>query len=142
MAIARLISRRSTCRRRAVGAILVKDRRVLSTGYNGAPSGLAHCAETGCLRELQKIPSGQHAEICRGLHAEQNAIIQAAYHGASIAGAILYCTNQPCSICVKMLINAGITELIYQDGYPDPLAEKLIAEAQLRVRRYQGGERK
>jgi dCMP deaminase len=142
MAIAHLVARRSSCLRRSVGAILVKDRRILATGYNGAPSGLAHCAETGCARQAMNVPSGQRAEICRGLHAEQNAIVQAAFHGASIAGATLYTTLSPCSICVKMTINAGIVELVYEDGYSDPLAEKLIAEAQLRVRRYQGGERK
>jgi dCMP deaminase len=136
MDMARLVSRRSTCLRRAVGAVLVKDRRMLATGYNGAPSGLAHCSQTGCLREELKVPSGERAEICRGLHAEQNAIIQAAFHGVSIAGATLYCTNQPCAICVKMLINAGIQEIVYGDGYPDPLAEKLLGEAQIRVRRH------
>lgn len=137
MDMARLASRRSTCLRRAVGAVLVKDRRMLATGYNGAPSGLAHCLETGCLREELKVPSGERAEICRGLHAEQNAILQAAFHGVSIAGATLYCTNQPCAICVKMLINAGIKEIVFKDGYPDPLAEKLLLEAQIRVRRHQ-----
>ena len=136
MDMARLASRRSTCLRRAVGAVLVKDRRMLATGYNGAPSGLAHCSETGCLREELKVPSGERAEICRGLHAEQNAILQAAFHGVSIAGATLYCTNQPCAICVKMLINAGIQEIVFGDGYPDPLAEKLLLEAQIRVRRH------
>ncbi len=139
MSIAALVSKRTTCLRRAVGAVLVKDRRILSTGYNGAPVGLAHCEETGCLRAEQNVPSGERAEICRGLHAEQNAIIQAAYHGASIAGATLYCTTLPCSICVKMLINAGIVEIVYQDGYPDPLAEKLLSEARIGTRRYQGG---
>lgn len=138
--LARLVSRRSTCLRRSVGTVLVKDKRILSTGYNGAPSGLAHCSVTGCLREDLRVPSGERAEICRGLHAEQNAIIQAAYHGVSIAGSTLYCTNLPCSICVKMLINAGIVEIVFQDGYPDPLAEKLLQEAQIRVRRYTRAE--
>jgi len=142
MEITRLIARRSTCLRRAVGAVLVKDRRVLATGYNGAPTGLKHCSDTGCMRQEQEIPSGERAEICRGLHAEQNAIIQAAYHGASIAGATLYCTTLPCSICVKMLINAGVVEIVFGDGYPDPLAEKLIAEARIGTRRYEEGERK
>ena len=142
ISLARLVARRSTCLRRSVGTVLVKDRRILSTGYNGAPSGLRHCREVGCLREAQKVPSGERAEICRGLHAEQNAIIQAAYHGVSIAGSTLYCTNLPCSICVKMLINAGIAEIVFEDGYPDPLAEELLSEAQLRARRYQGGGEK
>lgn len=140
MSLAELVARRSTCLRRAVGTVLVKDKRILSTGYNGAPVGLPHCAETGCLRQERRIPSGERAEICRGLHAEQNAVIQAAYHGVSIAGSTLYCTNLPCSICVKMLINAGIAEIVYQDGYPDPLAEVLLGQAQLRVRRYQKRE--
>ena len=139
ISIARLVSRRSTCLRRSVGAVLVKDRRLLTTGYNGAPSGLPHCAEAGCERQNRGVPSGERAEICRGLHAEQNAIIQAAYHGVSIAGAVLYCTNLPCSICVKMLINAGIEEIVYEDGYSDPLAEQLLFEARIRVRRYEGG---
>ncbi len=142
MSIAKLVARRSTCTRRSVGAVLVKDKRMLATGYNGAPSGLAHCSVTGCLRAEQNVPSGERAEMCRGLHAEQNAIIQAAYHGVSIADATLYCTNLPCSICVKMLINAGIAEIVYEDGYPDPLAEKLMLEARIRVRRYEEGEKR
>lgn len=141
MSITRLVATRSTCLRRSVGAIIVKDRRILTTGYNGAPSGLAHCRDTGCLRQEQGVPSGQRAEICRGLHAEQNAIIQAARHGVCIAGSTLYCTNQPCVICAKMLINAGIAELVFEDGYPDPLAEKMLEEARVRVRRFHGGKR-
>jgi len=137
MSITRLICQRATCMRRAVGAVLVKNKRILSTGYNGAPSGLSHCSVTGCMRKELNVPSGERAEICRGLHAEQNAIIQAAFHGVSIAGATLYCTTLPCSICVKMLINAGIEEIVYEDGYPDPLGEKLLQEAQIRVRRYE-----
>jgi len=142
MSIAKLVATRATCLRRSVGAVLVKDKRVLSTGYNGAPSGLAHCKETGCLRKDMNVPSGERAEICRGLHAEQNAVIQAAYHGVSIAGAKLYCTNLPCSICVKMLINAGISEIVYQEGYPDPLAERMLKESGIRTRRFKGGEGK
>ena len=107
-----MVARRSTCLRRQVGAILVKDKRILATGYNGAPSGLKHCEEVGCLRADTSIPSGQRHELCRGLHAEQNAIIQAAYHGFSIRGATLYCTNKPCVICSKMLINAGLISAI------------------------------
>ena len=142
MEITRLIATRTTCMRRAVGAVLVKEKRLLTTGYNGAPSGLDHCKEVGCLRQENDVPSGERAEMCRGLHAEQNAIIQAAFHGVSISGATLYCTTLPCSICVKMLINAGIEEIVYEDGYPDPLADKLLKEAQIRVRRYEGGSRK
>ncbi len=131
--IAQLVSRRSTCTRRSVGAVLVKNKRILATGYNGAPSGLAHCSEVGCLREQQQVPSGQRHELCRGLHAEQNAIIQAAYHGISIAGATLYSTTVPCSICLKMLINAGIRKMICVEGYPDQLTERFLEEAGIQI---------
>ena len=131
--IAQLVSKRSTCLRRAVGAVLVKDKRILASGYNGAPSGMKHCAEVGCEREKLNVPSGFRAELCRGLHAEQNAIIQAAYHGVEIKGSILYSTTMPCSICIKMLINAGIKKIIYLEGYPDPLAKRLIKESGIKV---------
>jgi len=134
--IARLVSRRSTCIRRRVGAVLVKDKRILATGYNGAPTGLAHCREVGCLRQKNDIPSGQRHELCRGLHAEQNAIIQAAYHGISIQGATLYCTTLPCSICLKMLINAGINEIVYEEGYPDELSENFLKEASIAITKF------
>ncbi|MDR2006048.1 MAG: cytidine/deoxycytidylate deaminase family protein, partial [Acidaminococcales bacterium] len=111
MEFARTAGKRSTCLRRAVGALLVKDKRILATGYNGAPQGLKHCGETGCLRQKLNVPSGKMHELCRGLHAEQNAIIQAALHGVSIAGATLYCTHQPCVVCAKMLINAGVKKI-------------------------------
>ena len=127
--IARLASTRSTCLRRRVGAVLVKEKNILATGYNGAPSGVPHCLDVGCLREQEKIPSGERHELCRGLHAEQNAIIQAACHGVSIQGSILFCTNFPCVICSKMLINAGIRTLYYLDGYPDPLSEQMLTDA-------------
>jgi dCMP deaminase len=129
MDMARLAARRSTCLRRAVGAVLVKDRRVLATGYNGVPSGITHCEETGCLRERMGIASGERHELCRGLHAEQNAIIQAALHGVSIRDSVLYCTNLSCVICAKMLINAGVRRIVYLDGYADPLAGELLKEA-------------
>jgi dCMP deaminase len=129
MAIAKMVSKRATCLRRSVGAILVKDKRILATGYNGAPAGLKHCEEVGCLRESSSIPSGQRHELCRGLHAEQNVIIQAAYHGISIKGATLYCTNKPCVICSKMLINAGIRKIYYDEGYDDALSDQMLAEA-------------
>lgn len=135
MSIAKMVAMRSTCLRRSVGALLVKEKRILATGYNGAPSGLKHCAEVGCLRENSGIASGTMHELCRGLHAEQNAIIQAAYHGFSIKGATLYCTNKPCVICSKMLINAGIREIFYLEGYDDELSEKLFQEAGIRVER-------
>ncbi|TWI76779.1 dCMP deaminase [Desulfobotulus alkaliphilus] len=138
MDITTLVARRSTCLRRAVGAILVKDKRVLSTGYNGAPGGVRHCAETGCLREQMQVPSGQRHELCRGIHAEQNAIIQAARHGVSISGATLYCTTRPCSICARMLINAGIEKIYYLEGYADPLSEEMLAEAGIPLEKIQG----
>jgi dCMP deaminase len=131
--IVELISRRSTCLRRAVGAGLVRDRRILSTGYNGAPSKLQHCLEIGCLRDLLCVPSGERHELCRGLHAEQNAIIQAAVHGVSTKDSTLYCTNHPCVICAKMIINAGITRIVIQDGYSDKLAADMLSEAGISV---------
>ncbi|MGW8187884.1 MAG: deoxycytidylate deaminase [Desulfobacterales bacterium] len=129
MNITTLVAERSTCTRRAVGAIIVKDKRILSTGYNGAPTGIRHCFEVGCLRESLKVPSGERHELCRGIHAEQNAIIQAAYHGVSVKDAVLYCTNQPCAICAKMIINAGIKKIYYQSGYTDALAQEMLTEA-------------
>jgi dCMP deaminase len=138
MDIANLVARRSTCLRRAVGAVIVKDHRILTTGYNGAPAGIRHCAEAGCLREAMNIKSGQRHELCRGIHAEQNAIIQAAYHGIPICGASLYCTNLPCAICTKMLINAGIVEIFYQEGYADQLSESLLGEAGISLRQIEG----
>jgi dCMP deaminase len=129
MGITRLVAGRSTCMRRAVGAIVVKDKRILTTGYNGAPGGLAHCAETGCLRQRLDVPSGERHELCRGIHAEQNAIIQAAYHGVSIRGGDLFCTTQPCVICAKMIVNAGIRTIHYEGGYADPMAREMLEEA-------------
>jgi dCMP deaminase len=129
MEIATIVSKRSTCRRRNVGALIVKDKRILSTGYNGAPAGLKHCIDGECLREQMNIASGERHELCRGLHAEQNAIIQAASHGVSIASAQLYSTHLPCSICMKMLINADISKVYYLDGYPDDLAVDMIRES-------------
>src|SRR6056297_2173642 len=133
MEIATLVAKRSTCLRRAVGAVIVKDKRILATGYNGAPSGVRHCIEVGCLRETLQVASGERHELCRGIHAEQNAIIQAAYHGVPICGADLYCTNLPCSICTKMLINAGIQTIYYRSGYADELAKDLLEEAGIRL---------
>ena len=136
MAITKLVAKRATCIRREVGAILVKDKRILATGYNGAPAGLKHCQEVGCLRENYSIPSGVRHELCRGLHAEQNVIIQAAYHGIPINGATLYCTNKPCVICSKMIINAGIKKIVYEEGYDDPLSDQMFAEAGLELLRF------
>jgi dCMP deaminase len=135
MAITKLVATRSTCLRRHVGAILVKDKRILASGYNGAPSGLRHCEEVGCLRANSSVPSGERHELCRGLHAEQNLIIQSAYHGISIKGAILYCTNKPCVICTKMIINSGIIKIYYEDGYDDPLSDQMLNEAGLEMER-------
>jgi len=137
MEMAHVVAKRSTCLRRNVGAILVKDKHILSTGYNGAPKGLKHCSEIGCLREQLKVPSGQRHEICRGLHAEQNAIIQAAVFGISIRDSILYCTDTPCVVCAKMLINAGVKEIVFSGDYPDELAKKMIHESHITIRRYQ-----
>lgn len=132
--IVELVSKRSTCIRRAVGAGLVRDKRILATGYNGAPSKLQHCLDIGCLREQLKVPSGERHELCRGLHAEQNAIIQAALHGVNTKGSTLYCTNHPCVICAKMIINAGIVRIVIRDGYHDYLAAQMLQEAGIRVK--------
>ena len=133
MDIARMVAKRSTCLRRHVGAILVKDKRILATGYNGAPAGLKHCEEVGCLREKISVPSGERHELCRGLHAEQNAIIQAAYYGIPIVDSTIYCTNKPCIICAKMIINAGINKIVYENGYNDLLADQMLMEANIEV---------
>jgi dCMP deaminase len=133
MEIARLVARRSTCLRRQVGAVLVKDKNILATGYNGTPSGITHCSEVGCLRQKLNVPSGERHELCRGLHAEQNAIIQAAKHGVNIAGATLYCTNSPCIICSKMIINSGVQRIVYLEGYPDDLSLEMLQESAIEV---------
>ena len=133
--IARTVATRSTCLRRQVGALIVKDRRILATGYNGTPKGIAHCSVVGCLREKLKVPSGERHELCRGLHAEQNAIIQAALYGISVKDSLVYATNHPCIICAKMLINAGIKEVVISDGYPDQMAKDFFKEAGIRVRK-------
>ena len=135
--ITRMVATRSTCLRRHVGAILVKEKRILATGYNGAPAGLKHCIEVGCLREEASIPSGTRHELCRALHAEQNAIVQAAYHGISIAGSTLYCTNKPCVICSKMLINAGIKRIFFDEAYDDDLADAMLDEAGIEIMRFE-----
>jgi len=135
MQMAHLAATRSTCIRRAVGAIIVKEKRVLTTGYNGAPKGMRHCEEVGCLREQMKVPSGQRHELCRGVHAEQNAIVQAAYFGVSIKDASMYITMSPCSVCAKMIVNAGISSVIYESGYPDELALEVLSEGKVQVRK-------
>lgn len=136
MQVAEVVARRSTCLRRNIGAVIVKDKRILATGYNGAPTGLAHCTEVGCLREKLGIPSGERHEICRGLHAEQNALIQAAKYGIAVEGSTIYSTTEPCSLCAKMLINAGINRIVYRDPYPDDLSRLLLSEAGVTVERF------
>ncbi|MGC8645158.1 MAG: deoxycytidylate deaminase [Thermoplasmata archaeon] len=136
MRIAFLAATRSNCVRRKVGAVIVKDRRIISTGYNGPPRGALHCDDLGCLREQLKVPSGERRELCRGLHAEQNAIIQAAYNGTAINGSVIYVTTHPCSDCSKMIINAGIKEIIFSEGYPDELSELMLIESNIVTRQY------
>jgi dCMP deaminase len=114
--------------------VLVRDKRILATGYNGAPANIAHCADAGCVREKLKVPSGERHELCRGLHGEQNAFLQAALHGTSLKGATLYCTTQPCIICAKMIINAGIQEIVIKGAYPDKMARKFLKDAKVKVR--------
>jgi dCMP deaminase len=132
-AIANMVRQRSTCLRRQVGAIIVKDKRILTTGYNGAPKGMKHCSEIGCLRETGDVPPGERHELCRGIHAEQNAIVQAAAFGVTIKDSALYCTHFPCVLCTKMLINAGIRRLVVQEAYPDDLSGEMLKEAGIEV---------
>ncbi len=129
MEITELVKTRSTCLRRQVGALIVRDRRIVSTGYNGAPSGIAHCAEAGCLRQQLGVPSGERHELCRAIHAEQNALIQAARYGSVVQGGTIYVTCQPCSLCAKMLINAGVDRIVFKGSYPDALATSMLDEA-------------
>lgn len=137
MEIAEVVSKRSTCLRHKNGAVLVRDKHILSTGYNGAPRGLPHCSEVGCLREELKIPSGQRHELCRGTHAEANSIIQAALHGISTADATMYSTHQPCTLCAKLIINAQIKEVVYATPYADELAVRLLASAGVKLRKFE-----
>ncbi|MCK4422807.1 MAG: cytidine/deoxycytidylate deaminase family protein [Candidatus Omnitrophica bacterium] len=135
MEITKLVATRSTCLRRQVGAILVKDKRILATGYNGAPTGLKHCYDRGgCLRQKEKIPSGQRHELCRAIHAEMNVLLQASSYGVNIKGSTLYATNQPCILCAKMLINAGVKDIIISSGYPDPQAVAILKEAKIKIK--------
>lgn len=136
MKMAELVATRSTCLRRNVGAVVVKEKRVLTTGYNGAPKGLRHCAEVGCVRLQNHIESGTRHELCRGVHAEQNAVIQAAYFGVSIKDSTIYTTNFPCVMCAKILVNAGIREIVYKDDYVDELSRKVLSESGVAVRRF------
>ena len=136
MEMANVAKKRSTCLRRQVGAVIVKEQRILSTGYNGVPTGIKHCDEVGCLRKKLNIPSGERHELCRGLHAEQNAIVNAANFGVSLKGATLYCTTQPCLICTKMIINAGIKRVVYEEGYPDNISLQMLEESNVELERY------
>jgi len=138
MRIAHMVAERSTCLRRKVGAVAVKDKRMLATGYNGVPAGISHCLDVGCLREKLGIPSGQRHELCRGLHAEQNVIIQAATYGVNISGSDIFCTTQPCLICTKMLINCGVKNIYFAQGYPDELSQDMIREAGIHFEQLSG----
>ncbi|MCK9310844.1 MAG: cytidine/deoxycytidylate deaminase family protein [Bacteroidales bacterium] len=131
--IAKVVATRATCLRHTVGAVIAKDKRILSTGYNGAPRSTEHCLDIGCIRIRENIPSGKNHEKCRAVHAEQNAIIQAAIHGVSIAGATLYCTHQPCILCAKMLINSGIERVVFEHSYPDTNALDILKEAGIKI---------
>ncbi len=133
MEIAHVVSKRATCLRRSVGAVIVKDKQIVATGYNGTPRNMAHCSEVGCLREQLNVPSGKMHELCRGIHAEQNAVVQAAYHGVSVKGGTVYCTHQPCVVCTKILINAGVSRIVYKNPYPDKLAEEMLESSGIEV---------
>ncbi len=133
MEIAKVVASRSTCLRQKVGAVIVKDKRILATGYNGAPSNLPHCDEVGCLREKLKVPSGERQELCRGVHAEQNAVIQAAKFGISVEGATLYSTHCPCITCAKIIINSGIKKVVYGKDYADKNGIELLKDAGVEV---------
>ena len=139
MRMAELASTRSTCLRRQVGAVIVKDKKILATGYNGAPSGLKHCLDIGCLREKLKIPSGERHELCRATHAEQNAIVQAALFGVSIKDGIMYSTTQPCILCTKLIINAKIKKMVIKDSYPDLMSMQMLKEAKVKIQVYDIG---
>ncbi|MDW7731033.1 MAG: cytidine/deoxycytidylate deaminase family protein [Methanolobus sp.] len=131
--IATVVAKRSTCLRNRVGAVIARDKRILSTGYNGAPRNMEHCLEIGCIREQNNIESGTRHEKCRAVHAEQNAIIQAALHGVSTDSATLYCTHQPCILCTKMIINSNIKRVVYIQPYPDTDALGFFADAGVEV---------
>ena len=139
MEMAHVIAGWASCyqENRKIGAVIVKDKRIMTTGYNGAPAGVKTCVERGeCLRRKMNVPSGQRQELCYAIHAEQNAIIQAAKLGVSIDGATLYCTHQPCAVCAKMIVNAGIVRVVYQEGYPDEFAVEILKEGGVLLERY------
>ena len=141
MEMAHVIAGWASCyqENRKIGAVIVKNKRIMTTGYNGAPAGVRTCVERGeCLRRKMNVPSGQRQEVCYAVHAEQNAIIQAAKLGVSIDGATLYCTHQPCVMCAKMIVNAGIVRVVYQEGYPDEFAVEILKEGGVLLERYEG----
>ena len=143
MALADTISGWASCYKsdRKIGAVIVKNKRIVTTGYNGAPAGIKTCVERGeCLRQKLGIASGTRAELCYAVHAEQNAIIQAARLGSSIDGATLYCTHQPCVLCAKMIVNAGIRRVVYREGYPDDFARQMLSEGGVALERFQPEE--
>jgi len=142
MRIAELVASRSTCLRHDVGAVLVKDKRILATGYNGSPRGMTHCLEIGCLRDKLKIPSGTRAEICRAVHAEQNAVVQCAVYGVPSEGSTIYVTHQPCAVCSKILISAGVKRIVYETPYPDEFAQSLLKEAKVKLEKWQPKQKK
>lgn len=140
MKMAYLIAEWSSCyvEGRNIGAVIVKDKRIMTTGYNGAPAGMRTCKERGeCLRRKMGIESGTRAEVCYAIHAEQNAILQAAKLGISVDGATLYCTHQPCVICAKMIVNAGISRVVYREGYPDAFAREMFEEGKVLLERFE-----
>lgn len=141
MDLTETISKWSSCFKegRSIGAVIVRNKRILTTGYNGAPSGIKSCKEKGeCLRIKHGIESGKQHELCYAIHAEQNAIIQAAKIGVCIEGATLYCTHQPCVICSKMIVNAGISRVVYKNPYPDTFSQDILKEAGVKLIRYKG----
>jgi dCMP deaminase len=140
MEISNVVAKRSTCLRIHVGAVIVKNGRILSTGYNGAPYGFEHCLDIGCIREKENVAHGTRHELCRAVHAEQNAIIQAALHGVSIEGATVYCTHQPCILCTKMIINGKIKRVVYQNGYPDEMSIAFLKQAGIEILKMPSGE--
>ncbi len=142
MQLAGVVSSRSTCLRRRVGALIVRDKRILATGYNGAPSGIPHCLDVGCLRQQMNIPSGERQELCRGLHAEQNAIIQAGLHGVSLRGGTIYVTLAPCTTCAKMIINAGLKRVVYRDTYTEDLGMQMMVQAGIEIGQWDDEQRK
>ncbi len=131
--IASVVAERSTCLRHHMGAVAVKDKHILTTGFNGAPAGVKDCLELGCLRNAQNIPSGTRTEICRAIHAEQNVIIQAALHGISLDGCTIYCTHTPCVLCAKMMVNARVKRVVIFTKYADDSFKELFREAGIQV---------